>query len=241
MPALTTYEAIVGRDTIVFLEYFYGPQVALPFILSRTSVVPGAAPQSGSCSASLVYFACVYLRLAMLRQLSARIAGFVALCAIAFPPLFHFFVRGQISVLVLVCFTSAYFWHSARDRDWLAGIALGLPRIQAAIPGGHPVSPASAPCVEGVRRRRDFRRRAAWHSRGSISARPSCARTSTRLLQRAGTRPTELSLSPIQMHSLRIVLGTPDPVAARRVGPLCPNFVRRNLDRRSHLEVYPPL
>ena len=48
----------------------------------------------------------------------------VAICALAYPPLFHFFVRGQNSALVLACFTAAYLALRAK-RNWLAGIALG--------------------------------------------------------------------------------------------------------------------
>ena len=59
------------------------------------------------------------------------------ICAVAFPPLFHFFVRGQNSVLALACFTAAYLAFRAK-QDWLAGIALGClifkPQFLVAIP-----------------------------------------------------------------------------------------------------------
>src|SRR5262249_32613997 len=45
--------------------------------------------------------------------------------ALAFPPLFHFFVRGQISVLLLICFTAAFIAFCSH-HNWLAGVALGF-------------------------------------------------------------------------------------------------------------------
>jgi hypothetical protein len=62
---------------------------------------------------------------------------FVILCAIAYPPLFHFFVRGQLSAIVLLFITAAYLAFRAR-REWLAGLALGFlvfkPQFLVAIP-----------------------------------------------------------------------------------------------------------
>ena len=84
----------------------------------------------------LLYFGCVYLIWKTCTTLKSS-AALVALCALAYPPLFHFFVRGQISVLPLVCFTAAYLAFRAR-RDWLAGIALGFlfvkPQFLVAVP-----------------------------------------------------------------------------------------------------------
>jgi hypothetical protein len=61
----------------------------------------------------------------------------VLLCAVAYPPLFHFFVRGQVSAAVLLCFTLAGLAFLAQ-RDWLAGIALGFlvfkPQFLLAVP-----------------------------------------------------------------------------------------------------------
>jgi hypothetical protein len=61
----------------------------------------------------------------------------VVVAAVAYPPLFHFFVRGQLSALVLACFTAGWLaFHS--HRDWLAGLALGLlifkPQFLIAVP-----------------------------------------------------------------------------------------------------------
>ena len=61
----------------------------------------------------------------------------VIIAALAYPPLFHFFVRGQISALVLACFSAALLAFRS-DRNWLAGIALGLlvfkPQFLIAVP-----------------------------------------------------------------------------------------------------------
>jgi len=61
----------------------------------------------------------------------------VAIAALAFPPVFHLFVRGQLSVLVLACFTATLLALRA-GRGWLAGIVLGLlvfkPQFLVAIP-----------------------------------------------------------------------------------------------------------
>ena len=129
--------AIVGRDTTrapaVFLRTAsracclsrwadspFSPQAAnlghahaadvFRLHLSGLEIVPRSAPVSAACR---------------------------SLCAIAFPPLFHFFVRGQISALVLACFTAAFLAFRA-VVDWLAGIALGFlvfkPQFLVAIP-----------------------------------------------------------------------------------------------------------
>ena len=127
--------ALAGPDTSVRLQYFYGPQVALPFIPLRSlSFLADAA--IWVAFSGLLYFACVYLIWKSCTVLKSW-AALVALCAIAYSPLFHFFVRGQISVLPLVCFTAAYLAFRAQ-RDWLAGIALGFlfikPQFLVAVP-----------------------------------------------------------------------------------------------------------
>jgi alpha-1,2-mannosyltransferase len=127
--------AIVGRDTNVYLQYFYGPQVALPFLpLGHFSFLT----QAGLFVAlSLIaYFICVHLLWKACPNLLPYRA-LIFLCAAAYPPLFHFFVRGQLSAVVLVCFTAASLALLAR-HDWLAGIALGFlafkPQFLVAIP-----------------------------------------------------------------------------------------------------------
>jgi hypothetical protein len=117
------------------LPYLYGPQVALLFVpFSRFSFSAAAWIWTTACLFG--FFGCIFLawRVSPSLRLHARA---VAICAMAFPPLFHFFVRGQISVLVLACFTAA-FLVLRRDGEWLGGIALGLlafkPQFLAAIP-----------------------------------------------------------------------------------------------------------
>jgi alpha-1,2-mannosyltransferase len=127
--------ATVGRDNRVYLQYFYGPQVALPFIpLASLPFLTHA--EIWVALSLLIYFACVYLiwkRCAALR----RYRALVAICALSYPPLFHFFVRGQLSVVVLVCFTVAYLAFLS-EREFLAGVTLGFlafkPQFLVAIP-----------------------------------------------------------------------------------------------------------
>lgn len=126
---------IVPQATSVRLPYLYGPQVGLFLVpLSRLSF-PVAARIWVALS-FLLYTGCIYLVLKSCAALRGH-AGVVSVCAIAFPPLFHFFVRGQLSALVLTCFTTAYLAFRA-DRNWLAGIALGFlifkPQFLVAIP-----------------------------------------------------------------------------------------------------------
>ena len=191
--------AIVGLDTTVFLQYFYGPQVALPFI--PLAGLPFLAHATIWIAFSLLlYSACIYLLWKSCASLSSY-GGFVALCAIAYPPLFHFFVRGQLSAAVLACVTLSYFAFHAR-REWRAGIALGLlafkPQFLVAIPlvlllvhawkafAGVAISSAAQMAFS-------------WLYFGPAVMRAYFAR----LLHSAGSPgTTELSLSPIQMHSL---------------------------------------
>ena len=191
--------AVVGRDTGVYLQYFYGPQVALPFIpLASLPFLMQAA--IWVALSLLMYFGCIYLiwkRCAALRPYRAL----VALCALAYPPLFHFFVRGQLSALLLVCFTAAYLAFFSR-RDFLAGLALGFlafkPQFLVAIPlilllakawkvfAGVVISAAAQLALTSV-----------YFGHSVMQA------YSARLLQSAGhPRSTELIFSSIQMHSL---------------------------------------
>jgi alpha-1,2-mannosyltransferase len=191
--------ATAGRDTNIYLQYFYGPQVALPFIrLASLSFLTQAA--IWVALSLLMYFVCVHLiwkRCAALRQYRAL----VAICALAYPPLFHFFMRGQLSVVVLVCFTAAYLAFFS-GRDFLAGVTLGLlafkPQFLVAIPLTLLLAQAWK-ALAGV----------------VISAATQLALTSlyfggavmqayvARLLHSAGhPGSTELIFSPIQMHSL---------------------------------------
>jgi alpha-1,2-mannosyltransferase len=191
--------ATVGRDTRVYLQYFYGPQVALPFIpLASLPFLTQA--EIWVALSLLMYFVCIYLiwkRCAALRPYRAL----VAICALSYPPLFHFFVRGQLSAVVLVCFTAAYLALSA-GRDLLAGVALGLlafkPQFLVAIPlilllaqawkalAGLVISAAAQLALTSL-----------YFGRAVMQA------YAARLL-RSASHPgsTELIFSPIQMHSL---------------------------------------
>jgi hypothetical protein len=125
----------------------------------------------------------------------------VALSALAYPPLFHFFVRGQLSAAVLVCVTAAYLAFLSR-RDFLAGVALGFlafkPQFLVAIPlilllaeawqalAGVVISAAAQLALASI-----------YFGRSVMQA------YFARLLHSAGhPGSTELLFSPIQMHSL---------------------------------------
>jgi hypothetical protein len=191
--------AIVGRDTKVSLQYFYGPQVALPFI--PLASLPFRAQAAIWVTLSLLlYFACLYLLWKTCDALRPY-AGLIALAALAFPPLFHFFVRGQLSAVVLLCFTLAYLAFRAR-REWLAGIALGFlvfkPQFLVAIPLLLLLAKAWK-SVAGL----------AISASAQIALTclyfgPAVMRVYCNVLLHSAGQPTttELSLSPIQMHSL---------------------------------------
>lgn len=121
--------------TNVRLPNLYGPQVSLLFV-PLTYFPFLIAAQIWVALSLLLYGYCVFLiwKASPALRLHGSLA---ALCAFAFPPLFHFFVRGQNSVLVLACFTAAFLAFRA-NRSWLAGIALSLlifkPQFLVAIP-----------------------------------------------------------------------------------------------------------
>ena len=191
---------LVGRDTNVYLRYLYGPQVALVFLpLSNLSFLLQAA--IWVAISLLIYFSCIYRIWRVCPQLrSCRQLVFP--CALAFPPLFHFFVRGQLSAVALLCFAAAFLGFHSR-REWLAGVALGClffkPQFLVAIP-----------FILLFAR--------AWKAFAGmiLSAAAQCAfsllyfghevmRRYFQMLLHSASQPaaTELSLSPIQMHSLR--------------------------------------
>src|SRR5205085_5550432 len=128
-------KTVLQRPGNVRLPYLYGPQVALFFSPgARLSFLNAAA--IWAAISILIFFGCVFLiwkSCPTLRQYP----GTVLLAALAFPPLFHFFVRGQISALVLACFTAAFLCFERR-HEWLAGIMLGFlifkPQFLVAIP-----------------------------------------------------------------------------------------------------------
>ena len=191
--------ATTGRDTNVYLQYFYGPQVALPFI-PLASLLFLTQAEIWVALSLLMYFVSIYLiwkRCAALRPYRAL----VAICALAYPPLFHFFMRGQLSVVVLVCFTAAYLAFFS-ERDFLAGVTLGLlafkPQFLVAIPlilllaqawkalAGVVISAATQLALTSLYFGRDVMQ--AYFAR----------------LLHSASHPgsTELIFSPIQMHSL---------------------------------------
>jgi alpha-1,2-mannosyltransferase len=127
--------AIVQQPTRVRLPTVYGPQVGLFFVpVARFPFFVAAA--IWATISVLLYFLCVHWLWKSCPYLR-HYPGTVAMLAICFPPFFHFFVRGQISVLVLACFTAAFFAFRC-GNNWLAGAALGLlafkPQFLVAIP-----------------------------------------------------------------------------------------------------------
>lgn len=191
---------IIGRQSDLRLPSLYGPQVALLFVPLTRFSFPVAARIWVTLSL-LIYCGCIY---AIVRTCSslAPYSAIVATAAVAYPPLFHFVVRGQVSALVLACFTAA--WLAFRsDRDWLAGIALGLlifkPQFLVAVPlvlllarswisFATLVGSASAQLV------------LTWACFGSAVMR-SYFDALLQIPRWIGT--VELNLAPIQMHSLR--------------------------------------
>ena len=128
-------QAVVGQPTRVRLPNLYGPQVGL-FFVPLTSFSFPAAALIWVAAGLLIYSACVCLVWNSCSALRPYFAT-VTICALAFPALFHFFVRAQMSALVLACFTVAFLAFRA-DRDGLAGVALGLlafkPQFLVAVP-----------------------------------------------------------------------------------------------------------
>jgi len=128
-------QAVVGQVPRVSLPYLYGPQVGLMLVPLARFSFPVAA-RIWVLISLVVFFACVYLAWKSCPALLPH-NGIVVLCTLAFPPLYHFVVRGQLSAVVLACFTAAFLAFRA-ERHWLAGVALGLlvfkPQFLVAIP-----------------------------------------------------------------------------------------------------------
>ena len=128
-------QKIIRQPIRARLPNLYGPQVGLFFVPLTRFSFPTAAWLWIAFSVPL-FFVCVLL----VRNACPALRSYstlVAVSTLAFPPLFHFFVRGQISVLPLACFTAAFLAFRA-DRPRLAGFALGLlvfkPQFLIAIP-----------------------------------------------------------------------------------------------------------
>ena len=127
-------QQITGR-TSIDLKYFYGPQVALPFTLIDSLSFLAQAEIWVAISVA-IYFACIYFISKTCPTISSS-WKLVALCAMAYPPAFHFFARGQLSAAVLLFVALAYVFFRA-GNSWLAGLALGClafkPQFLVAIP-----------------------------------------------------------------------------------------------------------
>jgi hypothetical protein len=184
----------------VRLPNLYGPQLGLMFApFARLSFLTAGA--LWAAVSSLLYLICVYAVWNSCPSLRPH-RGIIAIAAIAFPPLFHFFVRGQLSALVLLCFTVA-FLAMRTNRHLLAGIALGClvlkPQFLVAIPLILLVTQS-------------------WTTLAGLIASAAAQLVLTRLyfgpvvmgdyinlLRHASdwVSTAELSLAPIQIHSLR--------------------------------------
>jgi Glycosyltransferase family 87 len=186
--------------TNVRIPNLYGPQVAIVFVpLARLSFL--IAAQIWVAITLLIYFVCIYAIWRCCPNLLPH-GKMIALAAIAFPPLFHVFVRGQISALVLACLTAGFLALQA-DRLWLAGVALGFlafkPQFLVAIPlilllahawkifGGVILSGAAQLAFTRL-----------YFGPTVVHAYFTMLRHTARWIDTA-----ELSLAPIQMHSLR--------------------------------------
>jgi hypothetical protein len=201
-PEVTAFamQSVVRQPNRVLLPNLYGPQVGLFFEPLARFSFPVAARIWVAISL-LVFFGSVYL---VWRSCPALrpLARTVALCALAFPPLFHFFVRGQVSAFVLACVTAAYLCFR-RERAWLAGIALGLlvckPQFLVAIPlvllFAHAWK-AFAGLVVSAGVQLVFTR--IYFGSPVMHAYFDALGNTSRMIGAA-----ELSLAPIQMHSLR--------------------------------------
>ncbi len=127
--------ALTDEQTRVRLPPVYGPQVGLFFVPLTRFSFPVAVHIWVTLSL-IAIAACLYLLWRSCPSLRLH-APTVVLGALAFPPLFHFFVRGQITAPLLVCFSAAFLAFRS-GRDWLAGIALGClvfkPQFLVAVP-----------------------------------------------------------------------------------------------------------
>lgn len=115
-------QEMVGKPNSVELPFLYGPQVGALFVpISRLSFLPAAVLWTSVCT--ILYFFCCYGVWRLCPGLRGS-PGLVVLAALAFPPFFSFFVRGQISALVLALFVAAFFAFQS-GNEFLAGFALG--------------------------------------------------------------------------------------------------------------------
>jgi len=189
-----------AQPTNVRLPNLYGPQVALFFLPLARFPFPVAARLWVAISL-LLFFACVYSIWKSCPTLRSH-PKMVVLCTLAFPPLFHFVVRAQLSALVLACFTVAFLAFRA-NRPWLAGAALGLlvfkPQFLLAIPLVLLLSRAWKPLVGLlVTALAELAAALIYFGPAVMHAYFNTLWHLSRVLD-----AVELSLAPIQMHSLR--------------------------------------
>jgi hypothetical protein len=195
----TIRQSTIRQPTLVQLPNLYGPQVGLFFLPLPRFSFPVAA-RIWVAASVLVFAFCIYLVWNCCPTLH-RQPGTVALCAIAFPPLFHFFVRAQMSTLVLACFSAAFLAFRS-DHHRLAGIALGFlvfkPQFLVAIPLGV----AAVSCLEDVRRTPALGRQLTL---AGIYFGPTVMRAYLHMLWHMSRviGYLESTFAPIQMHSLR--------------------------------------
>ena len=193
---------VVGGPPQLRLPYLYGPQVGLVVRSAARTCRSWSPLASGSLSPARL----LRLHLCSLEMLpqSAPCTGrLVTLAAIAFPPLFHFFVRGQT--------LGSWCWpasppHSSPCKQiasWLAGVALGFlffkPQFLVAIPLVLLLAHAwkiLIGMVLSVSAQLAFAR--VYFGPTVVRAYFDMLRHSSRWIDTA-----EGSLAPIQMHSLR--------------------------------------
>jgi glycosyl transferase family 87 len=128
-------QTLVQQPTRVRLPTVYGPQVGLIFVpLTRFSFLTAAS--IWAAISTLLFFLCVFFFWRLCPNLRQN-PGLVIIAAFAFPPFFHFLVRGQIAAALLASFTAAFFAFRS-GHDWPAGAVLGLlvfkPQFLVAIP-----------------------------------------------------------------------------------------------------------
>lgn len=193
-------QAIAPQPNHVRLPNLYGPQVGLFFVPLSHFSFPFAA-RVWVAASLLVFAGCIYLVWRTCPGLSRHFQPAV-ICAIAFPPLFHFVVRGQVSALVLACFSAAFLAFRA-DRAGLAGMALGFlifkPQFLVAIPLVLLLSRAWRPLaalVASAGAQLVFTR--IYFGPAVMHAYFDALWHISRVMDEV-----ELSLAPIQMHSLR--------------------------------------
>ncbi len=193
-------QSILGQPTQVRLSNIYGPQVGLLF-LPLVHLPFLAAARAWTMLSLVLYFVCIYSAWRNLRNLWA-FRSLILIAALAFPPLFHLCARGQISALVLLCFTAALLALS-KNRNLAAGVAFGClivkPQFLVAIPLLLLISASWRILAALVLSASAQLALAGFYFGSSVMhAYFEVLRHPSRWIDVA-----ELSLAPIQMHSLR--------------------------------------